>query len=114
MTVGTTVTTVTLSRMCQICPASTEYETVLVALAPAVALLCVLLPDLALQLGLAPTGLSQFAMPCLLDLGVDLVLRVAGLCDLAEAFLLTICLCLSPQCLIKCLVCADKHICSSL
>ena len=71
--------------MCQICPASTEYETVLVALAPAVALLCVLLPDLALQLGFAPTGLSQFAMPCLLDLGIDLLLRVAGLCDLKSA-----------------------------
>ena len=46
--------------MWQICPVLPEYETVLVALGPAVALLCDLLPDLALQLGFAPTGLSQF------------------------------------------------------
>ena len=45
--------------MWQICPVPREYETVLVALAPAVALLCVLLPDLALQLGFALTGLPQ-------------------------------------------------------
>ena len=46
--------------MWQICPVPPEYETVLVALARAVALLCALLPDLALQLGFALTGLPQF------------------------------------------------------
>ncbi len=42
--------------MWQICPVPPEYETVLVALAPAVALLCALLPDLALQPGFALPG----------------------------------------------------------
>ena len=72
--------------MWQICPVPREYETVLVALAPAVALLCVLAEHIWLcSSALRLPVCRSFAMPCLLDLGVDLLLRIAGLCDLESA-----------------------------
>jgi len=58
---------------------------VLVALAPAVALLCALLPDLACSPALPCPVRHSSTMPSLLNLSLDLLLCVAGLCDLKSA-----------------------------